>query len=156
LIDLVSAELAGDAELVRAFEGAAERAMGVQHPTVNRILDFGQAQGRLYLVREFDEGATLAEVLARRGRLEPEQAARLFALAFAGLQALHEKQVHGGELGPESLLLASTGKKGRIVKIQRPGMPHGLFSGAEGAARADLLSQLRPLSRPEDDLFRLG
>jgi hypothetical protein len=154
LLDLVDDRLAAEPELVRAFEAAAERAMGVQHVNVNRVLDFGQAQGRLYLVREDDEGVTLAEVLARRNRLEPDHAARLFAQAFAGLQALHEKQVQGGELTPESLLLATTGKKGRIVKILRPGVPGGLFR--PGTTVQEVVPQLRPLARAEDDLFRLG
>src|SRR5262249_41777960 len=110
--------------------------------------------GRLYLVREDDEGVTLAEGLAKRSRLQPDHAARLFALAFAGLQALHEKQVQGGDLSPESLILATTGKKGRIVKILRPGMPGGLFT--PGKTSAEIVPHLRPLARPEDDLFRLG
>src|SRR5262249_2801830 len=104
LLDVVDEKLAAEPDLVRAFEAGAERVMSVQHPNVNRVLDFGQAQGRLYLVREDDEGVTLAEVLAKRSRLQPDHAARLFALAFAGLQALHEKQVQGGDLTPELLI----------------------------------------------------
>lgn len=154
LLDLVDEKLATDPDLVRAFEAAAERAMSVQHVNVNRILDFGQAHGRLYLVREDDQGMTLAEVLARRNRVQADNAARGFALAFAGLQALHDKQVQGGDLTPECLLLATTGKKGRIVKIMRPGMPGALFSGSTSPAQ--LIPQLRPLARPEDDLFRMG
>jgi hypothetical protein len=153
LIDILDGALAADAEVVRAFEAAAERVMAVQHPHVNRVLDFGQAQGRRYLVREYDEGVALDEVLARRSRLEPDPAARLFAQAFAGLQALHEKQVQGGDLGPGCLLLATIGKKGRAVKVLRAGFPAALFSGGRAE---DVVPLLRPLARPEDDLFRLG
>jgi serine/threonine-protein kinase len=153
LIDLVDDALAADAQLVRAFEAAAERAMAVQHPHVNRVVDFGHAHGRYYLVREYDDGVALDEVLARRSRLAAEPAARLFAQAFAGLGALHEKQVQGGDLGPGCLLLATLGKKGRAVKILRPGFPAALFSGGRVE---EIVGLLRPLARPEDDLFRLG
>lgn len=155
LLDLVDEKLAGDPDLVRAFESAAERAMSVQSPHVNRVLDFGQAQGRLYLVRELDEGTTLDEVLERRDRLDATHTAKIFSQAFAGLQALHEKQAQGGDLTARSLLLATTGKKGRVVKLLRPCMPAALFSETSSSA-AELIPQLRPLSRPEDDLFRLG
>jgi hypothetical protein len=153
LIDLVDEKLAADPDVVRAFEAAAERVMGVQSPHVNRVIDFGKAGGRLYLARELDEGVTLAEILDKRQRLEPNHAARLFSQVFAGLQALHEKQVQGGDLSPERILLASTGKKGRVVKLLRPGMPAALFKGGEAAA---VIPALRPVSRPEDDLFLLG
>lgn len=153
LIDLVDEKLAADPDVVRAFEAAAERVMGVQSPHVNRAVDFGKAGNRLYLVRELDDGVTLAEILSKRDKLEPDHAARLFSQAFAGLQALHEKQVQGGDLTPERLLLAATGKKGRVVKILRPGMPAALFKGGEAA---DVIRMLRPVARPEDDLFHLG
>lgn len=153
LVDLVDEKLAADPDVVRAFEAAAERVMGVQSPHVNRVIDFGKAGSRLYLVRELEEGVTLAEILARRDRLQPEHAARLFSQAFAGLQALHEKQIQGGDLTTRSLLLATVGKQGRIVKILRPGMPAALFQG--GVAN-DVVQALRPLARPEDDLFQLG
>ncbi|MFO0879833.1 MAG: protein kinase [Gemmataceae bacterium] len=154
LLDLVDEKLSADADLVRAFESAAERAMAVQHPHVNRVLDFGQAQNRLYLVRELDDGTNLAEVLQRRDHVDATQAARIFSQAFAGLQALHEKQVQGGDLTAESLLLATTGKKGRVIKVLRPGMPEALFAGSADAS--SLVPLLRPLSRPEDDVYRLG
>ncbi|MFO0844897.1 MAG: hypothetical protein U0797_21300 [Gemmataceae bacterium] len=153
LVDVVDEKLASDADVVRAFEAAAERVMGVQSPHVNRVIDFGKADDRLYLVRELDEGVTLAEILAKRDRLQPDHSARLFSQAFAGLQALHEKQVQGGDLTTQSLLLAAVGKKGRVVKLLRPGMPPALFLGGPAS---DVVRTLRPVARPEDDLFQLG
>ena len=152
-IDLVHESLAGNAEVALAFESACERLLAVQHAHVNRVLDFGEKQSRPLLVRENDEGVTLADVLARRSRLAPDQAAKIFAQAFAGLQALHEKKVPGGELNPDALLLAATGKGGRAVKLLNAGLPPALFLG--GPVK-EVLAGLQPLSRPEEDLFRLG
>lgn len=158
LIDLLPENLSKDPEVVRAFEAAAERLMGIRSPNVNQVLDFGKANGRSYLVRQYDEGTTLAEVLHRKKQLPAEQAARIFALAFAGVQAMHDKQVQGGDLRPENIFLAEMGKgrKGRTIKILRPGFPASLFQDG-GTKKADeVISALRPLSRPEDDLFHLG
>ncbi len=154
LLDLVEEKLAKEPDVVRAFEAAAERVMGVQNPHVTRVIDFGKSGERLYLVRELNDGVTLAEVLEKRDRMQPKNAARLFSQAFAALQALHEKQAQGGELSPEYILLASLGKRGRIVKLLRPGMPAALFRGS--ASVEDVVRALRPVSRPENDVFLLG
>jgi hypothetical protein len=151
---------AANPEGVRAFQSAAERAMTVRHPNVGQTLDFGEGRGRHYLVREFDEGETLADILARRGKLQPVSAARIFASAFQGLQALHDKQVPAGPLDPDCLILAVAGKspsdKSRLVKILSAGVPRTMFDpNALGDAPAVKSSEPAP-GEAKDDLFRLG
>jgi hypothetical protein len=165
VLEVLAAERAADPKAVQAFHVAADKARSVQQANVNLTLDFGEAQGRHYLVREFDEGETLADILTRRGRLKPTTAARLFALALLGLQALHENQVPAGPLDAGSILLSIAGKsarnKARNVKILNAGVPRSQFDpsaldaamttappteGAFPAASSD----------PREDLFRLG
>src|SRR5262249_719642 len=78
VLEVLDTDRASDPEAIRAFQIAAEKARSVRQANVNLTLDFGEAKGWHYLVREFDEGETLAEILARRGRLPPISAARLF------------------------------------------------------------------------------
>ncbi len=167
VLEVLSADWAARPEGVRAFRLAAERAMTVRHPNVGLTLDFGEAHGRHYLVREFDEGDTLADILARRGKLQPIPAARLFAVALLGLQALHEKQVSTGPLDAECFLLTAAGKstasKARTVKILHAGVPRSLFdpsalddTGMSSAGRDPLSGDVEVPSPPRDDLFRLG
>ena len=139
--------------------------MTVRHANVNLTLDFGEAKGGYYLVREFDDGETLADILARRGRLQPMAAARLFALALLGLHALHEKHVPAGPLGADSLLLSvvgkSAGSKARTVKILNAGVPRSQFDPAalDTAITAAALkddSALAEPCEPREELFRLG
>jgi serine/threonine protein kinase len=164
VLEVLAADRANDPEAVRAFQIAAEKARGVRQANVNLTLDFGEAKGWHYLVRESDEGETLAEILARRGRLPPISAARLFALALLGLHALHESQVPAGPLGPESLLLTGAGKtagKARTVKILNAGVPRSLFDPGAFDAVTTATAALDPtdaatISDPREDLFRLG
>jgi serine/threonine-protein kinase len=163
VLDVLAADAADDEESVRAFQAAAERAMTVRHPNVSLTLDFGAAQGRHYLVREFNEGETLDDILAQRGKLQAVPAARLFALALQGLQALQEKQVSAGPLDSECFLLAvagaSAGSKARTVKIVNAGVSRTLFDPAALDASADKDHPRRAAetpSPPQDDLFRLG
>ncbi|HEY7157604.1 MAG TPA: hypothetical protein VH575_26850 [Gemmataceae bacterium] len=163
VLDVLAANAADNDESVRAFQAAAERAMTVRHPNVSLTLDFGAAQGRHYLVREFNEGETLADLLAQRGKLQAIPAARLFALALQGLQALQEKVVSAGPLDAECFLLAvageSAGSKARIVKIVNAGVSRTLFDPAalEAAVAKDHPRRAAETpSPPHDDLFRLG
>jgi hypothetical protein len=165
ILEVLAKEKAADPAAVQAFQIAAEKARSVQHPNINLTLDFGEAQGWHYLVREFDEGETLAEVLVRRGRLKPILAARLFSLALVGLQALHENQVAAGPLAADSLLLSVAGKaasrKTRNVKILNAGVPHSQFDpsaldAATTAAPPNGGSASATAADPREDLFRLG
>lgn len=165
ILEVLAAEKAADPAAVQAFQALAAQAMTVRHANVNLTLDFGEAKGRHYLVREFDEGETLADILTRRGRLQPVAAARLFALALLGLHALHEKQVPAGPLGAESLLLSVVGKaaggKARTVKILNAGVPRShldpaaLDAALPPAAPRDS-SSIAARSEPREDLLRLG
>src|SRR6185437_7183348 len=75
IVEVLAAEKAADPAALQAFQHAAAQAMTVRHANVNLTLDFGEAKGRHYLVREFDDGETLADILTRRGRLQPLAAA---------------------------------------------------------------------------------
>jgi serine/threonine protein kinase len=167
VLEVLGKDRAAKPEAVQAFQVAAEKARSVQHPNINLTLDFGEAHGRHYLVREYDEGETLAEILVRRGRMKPITAARLFALALVGLQALHEKQVAAGPLGADSILLSVGGKtasrKSRNVKILNAGVPRSQFdpSALDPATTAAPLSSGAGVSPaepadPGEELFRLG
>lgn len=121
------------------FQEAARRAMALEHPNVGRILDMGEAGGRRYLVKENYEGQTLKMILERRKSLPYAQAARLMALALAGVDALHQAGLGAGELSADCLLLTAASRETphqRTVKV--------LLMGIHGTPN------------PQDDIFRLG
>src|SRR5262249_13026944 len=112
------------------FRDAAQRAMSVAHPGVARVLDFGQARSIHYLVSEYVEGESLEDVLKKRGKLNYELAARIFALVFDALSALHQNGVRAGELSASSLLFTSVGTSGggnRTIRLINIGFPRQLF-----------------------------
>jgi serine/threonine-protein kinase len=154
----------------------AQHAIKLQHPNVCRVLELGQAQGRHYIVREYDEAATLADILQRRNKLPHDQAARIFALASEGLRALHEHGVPGGVLTADCVLLAVTGKGGarsqRTVRLLVAAVRKDIFDaraigadageGKEGipdelqlTALTNDAAGLRP-TQPPEDILRLG
>jgi twitching motility protein PilT len=155
------------------FRDAAQRAMSVAHPGVARVLDFGQARSIHYLVSEYVEGESLEDVLKKRGKLNYELAARIFALVFDALSALHQNGVRAGELSASSLLFTSVGTSGggnRTIRLINIGFPRQLFDSAglgilskeqlpEALRRTTPGSddlQLLAAPRPEEEIHRLG
>src|ERR671931_1851404 len=74
-LKLITPQFMRDEEFVERFRREAEAAGRLRHPNVVDVTDFGFAQtssGRVaYLVMEYLDGCTLAEVLAEEGPLPP-------------------------------------------------------------------------------------
>jgi serine/threonine protein kinase len=174
-IEVLSSTSAADRAVLMGFQQAAHKAMAVEHPNVGRIVDVGEAHGLHYLVKEHYEGQTLDDILQRRGKLPYLQAARLMALALAGLDALHARGVPAGDLTADCLLLAPAGKGAatqRTVKILHAGVRRRLFDETaigrsisivqgipdelELAASCTFQVSEAGAANPAEDIFRLG
>jgi twitching motility protein PilT len=172
-VQIVAPAVAQDPAQLKKFRHAVQRAMGVHHAGVAHILDLGTTRGTAYLVSEYVEGETLEELLARRGKLNYEVAARIFAVAFDAVQALHAVRMSAAELRADSLVFASVEKSaggGRTVRLVNAFFPRTLFdSSALGVIPRDQLAKIaRPAAapntqtrldepaRPEQDILRLG
>jgi serine/threonine protein kinase len=96
---------AKDPQTLGRFQREAHLALRLKHPNIVRSFQVGEADGVRYLVMEYLEGETLDEVLQRRGRLPPPEAARLIHQALLGLQHIHEQGLVHRDLKPANLML---------------------------------------------------
>jgi serine/threonine protein kinase len=87
----------------------ARLAARLSHPNVVSVFDAGEDEGRPYLVMEHVEGETLADVLARRGRLPAEEARELGVQAARGLAHAHAAGLVHRDVKPQNLLLRRDG-----------------------------------------------
>jgi serine/threonine-protein kinase len=108
-IKVLAEHLARDPSFRKRFLREARLAAGLAHPNVVQVFDAGEDGGRPYIVMECVDGETLAEVLARRGRLPPDEAVVLALQACAGLQHAHEAGLVHRDVKPRNLLLRSDG-----------------------------------------------
>ncbi|MGH3441032.1 MAG: PASTA domain-containing protein [Nitriliruptorales bacterium] len=101
--------LAGDETFLDRFRREAKAAAALAHPNVVSIYDWGEADGRAYLVMEHVNGPSLREVVRRRGRLSPRETVAILAPAAAGLAAAHDRKLVHRDVKPENILIAESG-----------------------------------------------
>ena len=100
---------AADEGLRERFVREARLAARLSHPNVVGVFDAGEDGGRPYIVMEHVEGETVAELLARRGRLPPEEARGLAVQAARGLAHAHAAGLVHRDIKPQNLLLREDG-----------------------------------------------
>ncbi|MDB5220194.1 MAG: Serine/threonine protein kinase PrkC, regulator of stationary phase [Myxococcaceae bacterium] len=92
-IKVIHDHLAANKRFARMFVDEAKLSARIDDPNVVRVEEFGQADGRYYLVMEYVHGASLAQtiaVLRKRGRIPIEQAVAMAMQIAGGLHGAHE------------------------------------------------------------------
>jgi len=104
-IKIILPELANNPRIVDLFRREASVLRTVRNDAVVAYDGvFRDENGRLYLVMEFVEGASLSKVYKQRP-LESEEVRRLLDRAADGLAAAHEKGVIHRDISPDNIIL---------------------------------------------------
>jgi len=120
-VKLLAPGVARDHDLRRRFARESRLAARLSHPNVVAVYDAGEEDGRPYIVMEYVEGETVADVLRRRGSLPPEEAVEIAAQVCAGLAHAHAHGLVHRDVKPQNLLVARDGR----VKIADFGVARG-------------------------------
>jgi serine/threonine protein kinase len=108
-IKVLADNLAADEAFRKRFLREARLAAQLSHRNVVQIYDSGEADGRPYIVMEYVEGETLADLLARRGRLPAWEAVELALQVCSGLDHAHRAGLVHRDIKPRNLLLRPDG-----------------------------------------------
>src|SRR5512138_3757034 len=99
-IKILPDEFSRDPERVNRFHREAEALAALNHQNIAGIYDLQQSGATRFLILEFIEGETLADVLKVRGALPVEEACNIAKQICDALEAAHEKGIVHRDLKP--------------------------------------------------------
>lgn len=114
-VKLLAEHLAEDSNFVSRFRREALAVARLVHPNIVQVFDFGSetSSGRNFIVMEYVDGQSCAEILRDRGTLTPRDAVDILAQACRGLDYAHRNGVVHRDVKPGNLLRNTDG----VVKL---------------------------------------
>ncbi len=110
-VKLLAEHLADDSSFVSRFKREALAAARLVHPNVVQVFDFGldDESHRNFIVMEYVDGQSCAEILRERGTLPSDEAVEILAQSCRGLAYAHRHEVVHRDVKPGNLLRSHDG-----------------------------------------------
>ena len=120
-LKVIHSQFSRNDEFVERFRREAEAAGRLRHPNVVDVTDFGFAQSRrgqiAYLVMEYLDGCTLADVLAEEVRLPPDWVVDILEQVCSAVDEAHRLGIIHRDLKPENIWLEPNRRGGYTIKV---------------------------------------
>jgi serine/threonine-protein kinase len=157
-VKLIAPQFAEDPEFLVRFFSEGQSVARINHPNVVSVLDFGEFEGRPFLVMEYVPGGSLTEVF--EGPVLPERALELVAEAARGAGAAHAMGIVHRDIKPPNILITEQGQA-KLADFGIASIAGGEKLTATGAAigsphyvSPEQVSGRQPL--PSSDVYSLG
>lgn len=108
-VKLLKESLVTDESAVDRFKREARIAASLTHPAIAAVYDFGQEEGRPFIVMELLEGEDLHSVVVRNGPLDPIEAATIGARIADALEHAHSAGTIHRDVKPGNIFRTGKG-----------------------------------------------
>jgi serine/threonine-protein kinase len=111
-VKLLAEHLADEEAFVSRFQREAQAAARLVHPNIVQVFDSGRDEqsGQYFIVMEYIEGASCAEILRDQGWVEVDEALAIIEQACEGLDYAHRHGVVHRDVKPGNLLRSREGE----------------------------------------------
>jgi serine/threonine-protein kinase len=104
-VKVLAEHLSDDEKFVARFRREALAVARLIHPNIVQVYDTGVDDGRHYIVMEYVEGKSGAQLLQSQGALGPQVAVEIGVQACAGLEYAHRQGIIHRDVKPGNLMI---------------------------------------------------
>jgi serine/threonine protein kinase len=104
-VKILAEHLSDDDKFVARFRREALAVAKLIHPNIVQVYDTGVDDGRHYIVMEYVEGRSGAQLLQTRGAVRPETAVEIGTQSCAGLDYAHRQGIIHRDVKPGNLMV---------------------------------------------------
>jgi len=126
-VKVLSATLSEDEEFVRRLRREAQVVASLNHQNIVGVFDQGEHEGAPFIVMEYVEGRSLADILHEDGPVGADRAASIAIDVAAALDAAHRQGMVHMDVKPGNVLITEEGQ----VKLADFGIAKALIGNGE-------------------------
>ena len=154
-------QFAAEPSFVERFRREAQAAANLNHPSIVAVYDWGEHDNTYFIVMEYVEGRSLAEIIKTEGTLHPDRAAEIAADTAAALGFAHRNGTVHRDVKGGNILITPSGE----VKVTDFGIARAFGGGDELTQTGSVMGTATYFSPeqaqgkqvdPRSDLYSLG
>ena len=166
-VKIIRSDLVHDITARKRFLREAEVSAHIKHEHILPLFEFGEEQGRLFLVTPYIAGGTLGHRL-RSGPLSLSEVHQLFSALVQGVAYIHKRGVIHRDLKPSNILLDKEDETGQVyVRLidfgiaSLPGLVGGDAQLTTAGHEMGTIAYMAPerldgVAAPSNDIYSLG
>ena len=109
-VKVIRPDLASHPDILQRFKQELILARQITHRNVIRIFDLSEASGIKFITMEFIEGQDLKSLVAEKGRVSFDEAAKFMEQVCLALEAAHSEGVVHRDLKPQNIMVDKQGR----------------------------------------------
>jgi serine/threonine-protein kinase len=125
-LKLMHPEFARNTAFIERFRREAQAAASLNDPRIVAIYDWGSDEGTYFIVMEYVEGNTLAEIIRASGPLPISKAVKISLDVLGGLHLAHQKGIVHRDVKPANIAITANG----TIKVMDFGIARAAHDGA--------------------------